>query len=124
MAISPEYREFVLEQLEPLGPISAKSMFGGVGLYREGTFFGLLYQDTLYLKVDDATRPEFEAAGMGPFKPYEKRASALQYYEVPADVLEDRERLAEWATKAVAAARRAKAKSPARARKPARPAAR
>ena len=41
-------------------------MFGGVGLYHRGVFFGIIAGDTLYLKVDDTSRREYESAGMGP----------------------------------------------------------
>ena len=64
-------------------------MFGGVGLYCQGLFFALIDDDTLYLKVDDATRPEFERLGIQPFRPYGDESQGMQYYELPADVLED-----------------------------------
>ena len=79
-------------------------MFGGVGLYHRGVFFGLLARDTLYLKVDDANRPDYKAAGMKPFRPYPGRRGSMRYYAVPLDVLESAPELAAWARKAVAAA--------------------
>ena len=106
MAVNPTYRTYVLEQLSELGAVSAKSMFGGVGLYHDGVFFGLVDDDTLYLKVDDATRGDYEAVGMGPFRPSADEGPSMGYYEVPGDVLEDRGELGRWAAKAVEAARR------------------
>jgi len=79
-------------------------MFGGVGLYHRGVFFGLLARDTLYLKVDDTNRPDYKAAGMKPFRPYPGRRGSMRYYAVPLDVLESAPELAAWARKAVAAA--------------------
>ena len=70
MAVSPGYCAFVLDQLEQIFPMTAKSMFGGVGLYAAGTFFALIADDRLYFKVDETNRPDFEGAGMGPFRPY------------------------------------------------------
>ena len=107
MAVTPGYREFVIEQLEPIAPITAKSMFGGVGLYAEEYFFALIADDRLYFKVDDANRPDFEAAGMEPFRPYGDER-AMKYYEVPIGVLEDVDALRHWAEKAIAVAQRAK----------------
>ena len=107
MAVSREYRDWVVEQLRYVGPVTARSMFGGVGLYCDGLFFALIDDDTLYFKVDDGNRPDFEAAGAGPFRPYGDER-AMQYYELPADVLEDPDRLREWAEKALDAARRKK----------------
>ena len=66
MPVSTSYRSFVLEQLERISPVTAKSMFGGVGLYRAGVFFGILAGDVLYLKVDDTNRPDYERAGAKP----------------------------------------------------------
>lgn len=116
MPVSPDYREWVLEQLRPAGAVAARAMFGGVGLYLDGVFFALIADDTLYFKVDDASRGRFEAAGTGPFRPYGDER-VMQYYEVPPEVLEDRERLVEWVHEAVAVARRSgtgKRKQPAR----------
>ena len=117
MSVSPSYRTYVLEQLSLLGPVSARAMFGGLGLYHDSLFFGLVDDDTLYLKVDDTTRAGYEAAGMGPFRPSAEEGPTLGYYEVPAEVLEDRTRLREWAATAVAVARRAVA---ARGKRPSR----
>lgn len=117
MAVSKAYREFVVEQLERVTRVAAKSMFGGVGLYADGLFFALIDDDTLYFKVDDTNRRDFESVGMGPFMPFKDDSHVMQYYEVPADVLEDSPTLAEWVAKAVAVARsRRGARKPAKKR--------
>ncbi|MFN0149557.1 MAG: TfoX/Sxy family protein [bacterium] len=119
MAVSREYREFVIEQLERVTRVAAKSMFGGVGLYADGLFFALIDDDTLYFKVDDTNRGDFESAGMGPFMPFKDDSHVMQYYEVPADVLEDAATLAEWVAKAVSVARsRRAARKPAKTKSP------
>lgn len=109
MAVTPGYRRFVLDQLEPYFAMTAKNMFGGVGLYADGYFFALIAHDRLYFKVDDSNRADFEAAAMGPFRPYDDDR-AMQYYEVPIEVLEDGDRLRPWAEKAIAVAQRAQKK--------------
>jgi DNA transformation protein len=81
-------------------------MFGGVGLYCHGLFFALIDDDTLYLKVDDATRADFERLGSQPFRPYGDDSHGMQYYELPADVLEDRAAVLPWVERALEAARR------------------
>ena len=106
MPVSPSYRSYVLEQLAPLGGVTARAMFGGLGLYHDGQFFGLVDDDTLYLKVDDSTRSDYERSGMAPFRPSGGEGPSMGYYEVPAEVLEDRRILREWAAKAVEVARR------------------
>jgi len=109
MLLSPEFRDHVLETLEPLGTVTAKSMFGGVGLYLDGTMFALITRsDVLYMRTDDANRGDFEAAGMGPFVPFEDGRMVMPYHEVPPDLLDDAEQLSAWGRAAWEAARRAK----------------
>jgi DNA transformation protein and related proteins len=111
MAVSPSFRTYVLDQLDRVATdIRSRSMFGGVGIYSGELFFALIDDDTLYLKVDDGNRPDFEAAGMRPFRPFGEEGDVMQYYEVPADLLDGGEQLGSWVEKAIEVARRAKRK--------------
>jgi DNA transformation protein and related proteins len=101
---SVAFRSFVLDQLAELGDVTPRSMFGGVGLYYRGVFFGIIARDVLYLKVDEGNRSDYTRAGMKPFKPYRDRPGTMQYYAVPLAVLESAMDLTTWARKAVAAA--------------------
>lgn len=115
MTVSPSFRTFILEQLgRSVRGIRARNMFGGVGIYGEELFFALIDDDTLYFKVDDSNRPDFEVRGMGPFQPYGEEGETMGYYRVPEDLLEDPEVLGQWAEKALDVARRAKSRSPRR----------
>jgi DNA transformation protein len=114
MAVKDHYLQWALEQLAGAERVSPKRMFGGVGLYRDDIFFGVISGDTLYFKVDDSNRRDYERRGMARFRPYRDRpVVSMSYYEVPADVLEDAAECVAWALRAVAAGV-AKAKSPAR----------
>ncbi len=105
MSVSASFRTFVIEQLTRVLPqVRARSMFGGVGIYSGNLFFALIADDTLYFKVADANRGDFEARGMGPFRPYGEHGEVMQYYEVPHDLLEDPDALRPWAEQAVAVA--------------------
>lgn len=97
MAVNDSYRDFVLEQLEHFGPITAKKMFGGIGLFFDGLMFGLIAKDVMYLKTDDSNRAEYEKASMVPFKPFEDKPMLMPYYEVPGDILENKVELVRWA---------------------------
>ena len=112
MSVSEGFRGYVLEQLaRTTAAVRARSMFGGVGVYSGDLFFALMDDDVLYFKVDGTTRARFEERGMGPFRPGgEAAGEVMQYYEVPADVLEDAEALAPWAADAVEVARRARSR--------------
>lgn len=92
----------VLDRLATLGDISARAMFGRHGLYWRGVIFGLPFRDRLYLKVDERSRPDFEAAGMGPFRPNERQA-LKSYDEVPPVVFDAPEALRSWAGEAIRA---------------------
>ena len=118
MAVSDSYLEFVLDQLRDIEGVTSRRMFGGAGLYARGLFFGILADDALYLKVDEDNRPDFVGAGMKPFRPFADRPMTMQYYLVPASVLESPARLAEWAQRSLAAAERAREK---KSRKTGRP---
>jgi DNA transformation protein and related proteins len=120
MASRNEYLQYVLEQLAALPRVTSRHMFGGFGLYCDGLFFALIFSDTLYFKVGDANREEYESRGMNRFRPYEDRPElSMTYYEVPADVLEDVEAVVAWARRAVDAALASAKKSPVAKRKPA-----
>jgi DNA transformation protein and related proteins len=106
LKVSDAFKTFVLDQLEELGDVTPRSMFGGVGLYHRGIFFGILARDTLYLKVDDGNRPDYERTGMKAFRPYAGRPGTMRYYAVPLDVLESPIDLSSWARKAIVAAER------------------
>lgn len=92
--------EFVLEQLAELPDVSCRRMFGGYGLYAGEIFFGIIHKDVLYFKTSEATRGDYIAAGAKQFRPSAKQ-TLKSYYEVPADMLEDRRELVEWAGRAI-----------------------
>lgn len=106
MAVSKDLETYIVEQLRPAGEVSARRMFGGVGIYIDDIFCALIAPDSgaLYFKVDDSNRAEYEAAGARPFVPYKDRATIMSYYEVPEEVIEDSDELLRWVKKARAAA--------------------
>ena len=99
------FKDFVLDQLSEVKDVSARAMFGGYGLYRRGAFFGIVYGDRLYFRTDPKTRGRYLDQGMGHFEPRPDQA-LKNYYEVPADVVESREQLMEWAQAAVGGERK------------------
>lgn len=122
MRSSEGSRDYILEQLSAVRGLLPKAMFGGIGLYAGGLFFGLIARDALYLKVDDSNLARFESAGMAPFKPYADRPMTMSYWEVPVHILEDADELLIWARASIAVAqavpakpKRAARRSPAKA---------
>lgn len=108
--MSREFADHVREMLTPLGPVTVRAMFGGFGIYLDGRMFGLIAGNTLFLRSDDGNRAAYEAAGMGPFKPWPDKPMTMPYHEAPPDLLENRDELCRWGREAHAAALRAPAK--------------
>ena len=107
----------VLDLLRPLGGVSARRMFGGYGLYKDGLMFALIAEDILYFKADTATEPSFRSAGMHPFT-YRRRGRrtpvVMSYWEAPPELFDDAEAMARWAARALDAAGRARKSGPTR----------
>jgi len=108
MAVSDDFLSFVLDQFSSWGGVTARRMFGGAGLYRDGRMFGLIAGDVAYLKVDDSNRKHYLQAGSKPFKPYRNKTAVMPYYEIPPDILEQPDILAEWADQSLAIAEKKK----------------
>ncbi len=113
MSVSREYKQFLEEAFAPFGPVSVRSMFGGGGVFHEGLMIGLVSGETLYLKADAQTIPDFEAEACEPFvfRPRSGKSAAMSYWRAPEYILDDPEQLAVWAEKARQAARRSRAKT-------------
>jgi DNA transformation protein and related proteins len=121
MAVSPGFAALVRELLDPLGPVTIKSMFGGAGIYVGGAFMGLIDDDVLYFKTDEASRAAFATEGMGPFSYETKKGTGMltSYWRVPDRLHDEPDEFQDWARTALAVARRgAEAKSKAPGRKP------
>ena len=104
MAVSADYLAYVIDQLAGLAAVRPRRMFGGVGLYAEDVFFGLVDDDTLYFKVDDSNRTDYVARGCAPFRPFpDEPTYSMSYFQVPVEVLEEPDALVQWARKAAAA---------------------
>jgi DNA transformation protein and related proteins len=101
----------VVVQLSHFCPAVARAMFGGYGLFADGTMFALIAYDVLYFKVDEHNRSDYVNLDMLPFT-YTGKHKPIQmsYYQVPESVFNDLKTLAVWVEKAIAAGRRAKVK--------------
>ncbi len=91
MKVSPEFLNFVMERLSPIGDIKGRAMFGGYGIFHEDLMFALISEGSLYFKVNDSNRDIYEKAGSKPFP------HGISYWEVPTEVFEDTTKLHGWA---------------------------
>lgn len=102
-----QYLEYVQEQLADLGSLRSRKMFGGIGLYADDLFFGLIASDVLYLKVDETNRADYEEHESEPFRPYADSDRSMSYWELPVSVLEKPAEAVSWARRSVEIARQA-----------------
>lgn len=111
MPVSRSFVDHALDLLALAGPVRARRMFGGYGLYAGGGMFGLLDDDELFLKTDEACRPEFLAAGCRQwvYQSPSRGAVPTGYYRPPDGAHEDAEAMLPWARLALGAAARAAA---------------
>lgn len=122
MPLSPGFSDYVLELLTGFGRVQAKRMFGGAGLFRDGVMFGLLLNDVVYFRVDEALAVDLKERGSAPWvytrngKPRE-----MGYWRMPETAADDPDEAVAIARRAYAAAiaRKAESASPRPRRQPA-----
>lgn len=118
-----KFTAFLLELLGPLGPVSARRMFGGVGLFHGGNMFGLIARDELYLKVGEANRWMYEEAGEAPFS-YDTRNGTHtigSYWRCPPELLDEAELFRAWVRQSIDTAHAAARRNPKARKREARP---
>jgi DNA transformation protein len=112
MVASDTFAEFLREQLAPLGRVTMRRMFGKTGVFCDGVMFGMVTENTLYLRVDDQNRATFGEAEAFPPLNYAKQGSTidLSFWRVPDRLFDEPDEFVSWAEAALAAARRVAAK--------------
>jgi len=108
-----DFIEYILyDVLSDVQPITVRKMFGGGTLYLDGVIFGLVTSDAeLYFKVDDTNRTLYEELDSHPFiydgwKNKKRTAVTMPYWHIPAETLEDRERILNLLERSVAIGKR------------------
>lgn len=92
--------------------ITSRAMFGGYGIYRSGVFFAIIEDGKIWLRVDDSNKGDFEEMGSNAFTYSMKdgRIMTMAYWDLPEEILENREELEMWVEKSVQAAIKSKKK--------------
>lgn len=96
-----EYCDYVIDLLAPWSDVTVCAMFGGYGVYRQGQIFAIIVDGMLYFKVDDQNLSDYEAADSQPFT-YEAKGRTsvtMSYWLVPSEVMEDSDKLNQFAEK-------------------------
>ena len=75
------------------------------GEYKDGIFFSLIADGALYFKVDESNKKDYEDLGSEPFVYTAKgKSMTMSYWNLPEEIMNDREKLIEWIDKSVAVA--------------------
>jgi DNA transformation protein and related proteins len=98
----------IRELFRAFGTVDVRRLFGGVGIYAEGTMFALVHDGVIFLKVDERNAPAFDREQLAPFSYTRKgeRASLTSYRRMPDRLYDDPDELVSWARDALAAAGR------------------
>ena len=110
MPESPGFVAFAVELLGHVGPVRARAMFGGHGIYCGDLMIGLVDDDEVFLKTDPETRPRFEEAGCRRWV-YTggRKETRTSYFRPPDGAHESPQDMEPWGRLALEAARRAAA---------------
>lgn len=105
MRVKSSLASYVAEQLAPLGRISNRAIFGGVGVFIDDRLLAIVMGEKLYLHTDKSNLDDYVARGMQQFKPYPNAFDlTTDHHEVPQDVVSDAEQLKIWGERALNAA--------------------
>jgi DNA transformation protein len=105
MRVKSSLASYVAEQLAPLGRISSRAIFGGVGVFIDERLLGIVIAEKLYLHTDKSNLDDYVARGMPQFKPYPNAFDlTTDHHEVPQEVVNDPEQLKTWGERALNAA--------------------
>ena len=103
----------IQELFSVFGIVVVRRMFGGAGIYADGTMFGLVADGVIYLKADELNAPAFERENLPPFSYATKdgKRGVMSYRRMPERLYDDPEELARWARAAHEVARRKSART-------------
>jgi DNA transformation protein and related proteins len=109
--------EAIRDVFRSFGPIQIRRMFGGKGIYQDEMMFALEAGGELYLKADEDSVKVFQELGSRPFtfETRDGRTTLTSYWLMPESALDDPDEAREFATMALGAALRAKARKGAKA---------
>lgn len=106
MTATRDFADYCCELLASAGACTPKKMFGGWGISTGGLTIAIIADlgsgDKLWLKADDATRSQREAAGCARFTYTSTKdgvpvTRGMNYYSAPDEAMESPDAMAPWA---------------------------
>lgn len=87
--------EQLVEEWQSLGPVTSKRMFGGHGIFHDGSMFAMVDSRAhVYLKAKGDHSQVYEDAGA-------VKHDRMPYWSVSREVADDEDLLREWAKRAI-----------------------
>lgn len=123
MPLSPGFTDYAEELIAGFGKVEIRKMFGGAGVYRNGVGFGILDDDTFFIKADTALGAELKKQGSKPWSYSVKKDGTVRdiaYWSLPANAADDGDEASALAKRSFEIAKRAaadKVKKPKKAAK-------
>ena len=98
----------ILELFEPVAHVTVRRMFGGHGIYADGSIVAIEAEGIIWMKADAITLPIFERHGLKPFT-YSKsgKTFSMSYRALPHSAYDDPDELRVWLLLAQEASSRA-----------------
>lgn len=104
MALTDEEIDHVLDLFSGVGSLTTRKMFGGIGVYSDGTIFAVMMRDgRLMLKGKGDMIPRFEELGMErwTYQRPGKSETAMPYWIMPESAFDDAEEATSLAREAI-----------------------
>jgi DNA transformation protein len=103
------FKEFLEELYAPMGGVTVRAMFGGLGVFKDAVMFALAVDDVLYLRADPTSGGVFasENAPQFIYKGMTGREVAMPYWRLPERLYDDPDDFIIWSETAFAVAMRA-----------------
>ena len=105
--MTPDYRAWLEEMFATLGRVRIKRFFGLDGIWLNDAMVGLVLEERVYLKTDEASRKAFEEEGASPFTYRMRNGETIvtSYLQLPERLYDDQLEFIEWARRAWEVAR-------------------
>jgi DNA transformation protein len=107
-----KFLDRILKKLSVFGNVTSRFMFGGYGIYFEGSMIALIAYEEIYFKTDKETVELFVKAKQRPFI-YDGKSgkpAVMSYYTIPKVSWKSADSLKQWFELSLGAAKRASQK--------------
>ena len=114
MAFDKTLSERILTVLNAVKGITGKPLFGGYGVFKDGTMFAGVYRTSLIVKLHEGASDALLEPNTEPFNPMGEGKAMTGWITVAVEGVDTDERLRAWLDRALAVVQAKKPKKPKR----------